>query len=95
MSLTKFSENKIVNVIAYVAMLLGTFGFILFLIKKVKFGSGLDHYMSMMGYKLSYLQALMIFGSVPLVLILALVISHFLNKDERDFIQKYKIKDEE
>jgi hypothetical protein len=94
MSLTKFSENKLVNIVAYVAMFLGTIGFIIFLIKKVKSGSGLDHYISMMGYELSYLQALMIFGSVPFVLIVALIIGHFLNKDERDFIKKYKIKDD-
>ena len=72
----------------------GTIGFIFFLVKKVNSGSGLDHYISMAGYDLSYLQALMMFGSMPFVVILAEIASHYLGKDERDFIKKYDIKDE-
>ena len=94
MSLSKFGTNKYINFFAYSMMIVGTIGFIFFLVKKVDSGSGLDHYISMAGYDLSYLQALMMFGSMPFVVILAEIVSHYLGKDERDFIKKYDIKDE-
>jgi len=94
MSLVKFGGNKYINLIGYSLSILGAIGFIFFLVKKVKSGHGLEHYISMAGYDLSYLQALMMFGSIPIVVILVGFVYHFTTKDERDFKKKYKIKDE-
>ena len=94
MSLCKFGKNKFINFIADAMIMVGGLGFLFLLLKKVKSGEGLDHYISMAGYDLSYLQALMMFISMPLVGVLVGIIYYFTTKDEKDFKKKYNIKDE-
>ena len=62
MSLLKFGENKYINIIGETMIILGIIGFIFYLTKKVISGHGLEHYTSMAGIKLSYLEALMAFA---------------------------------
>lgn len=73
---------------------LGVIGLIFFLVGKVQSGSGTEHYLSMAGYKVSYLQALIMFGAIPILMLIGLIVAYFAHSDERDFKKKYKIKDD-
>lgn len=75
--------------IAGILVGIGFIGFVLFLVKKVQNGEGLDHYISGMGYELSYLSALMFVALIPIIIIVVLIIAWFQESDERDFKRKY------
>ena len=58
-------------------------------VQKVRTGHGLETYLTGEGYEFSYLGALLLIGTIPVVLLIGAVVGWWLNQDERDFNRRY------
>ena len=94
MSLSKLLRNRLIAVAIVISLILGTIGLIMRLIQKIAAGEGTELYISMAGYQVSHLQALMMFAMIPIFLIVALIWRYIDTRQERDFKNKYNIDDE-
>ncbi len=89
MKLQKFTESNTTRIVYGVLMTLGTSGFILWLVKRVVDGKGIDLYKSNWGLSFSAIGVLVLFTVAVLAVLVSLFFMYRQNKLEKDLLEKY------
>jgi heme/copper-type cytochrome/quinol oxidase subunit 2 len=89
MGLRKFIENKWTFIVSEILLIIGASGFLLWLIKRVIDGKGIDLYRSNWGINYSSIGILTLIVLVVVVMIVGSYLSSRQRKEEFDLLQKY------
>ena len=66
-------------------------GHFLYILKKVRFGHGLDYFTTAWGYEFNYVGVLILYVIFAMLIVLAPLMVWFFEREERDFKKKYNI----